>query len=458
MCWCRSRLFVVAAALIIATLGVDVSLGAGAGAAAVADATAPTVSIILPASGASLSTSSLLDAQASDEVGVTSVEYRLTGGAFSDYPIGYGKLTIYGWIFRWDLSGCPDGFCDPQHSYAVPPGAYTLVAVAFDAAGNAGRSAAIAIGITAALRIVTPSDGAVVRESVPLVVDTGGLLGVTRVGYVEDLGNWFDATRLADGRWSASWKTNALSNGTHWLQAIALNRADEQVGWSPPVAVTTDNDRVAPTSRIVVPSDQATVSGTTILAASASDPSRCVYKQECGVGVTSVRFMLNGGRNQLSVRELGAARLTIYGWVLAWDTTSVPADSYTLTVQASDANGNNASSPGIRVRTTGPALPGVRIVVPAGDGIVKDTILLDADAWGSPNVTRVEFRISGNGRHDVVIGDATKTIYGWLYWWNTASFAGGSSYYDVTAVAYNAVGNTRSAPVRIVVGVFCLLC
>jgi hypothetical protein len=163
---------------------------------------------------------------------VTSVECRLTGGAFSDYPIGYGTLTIYGWIFRWDLRGCPNGTCTPQHSFSVPLGTYTLVAVAFDAAGNAGRSAAIAISITSKVSIVAPADGAVVRESVPLVIDTGGLLGITRVGYVEDLNGFFGATRLVDGRWSASWKTNALSNGTHWLQALALNSAEDVVGWS----------------------------------------------------------------------------------------------------------------------------------------------------------------------------------------------------------------------------------
>src|SRR3954470_6993936 len=145
---CRPRLVLVAIALSVVMLGIDAPLGPDGtrAAAAVADTTAPTVRIIAPATGATLSTITVLDAQASDEVGVTSVEFRLTGGAFSDYTIGYGTRTVYGWIFRWDLRGCPDGTCD-QHTFAVPTGPYTLAAVAFDAAGNAGRSAAIAITI-----------------------------------------------------------------------------------------------------------------------------------------------------------------------------------------------------------------------------------------------------------------------------------------------------------------------
>jgi hypothetical protein len=70
-------------------------------------------------------------------------------------------------------------------------------------------------------------------------------------------------------------------------------------------------------------------------------------------------------------------------------------------------------------------------------------------------VTRVEFRISGNGLTDVVIGVATNTIYGWLYRWDTAPFDNGQfPLYELTAVAYNAIGNARSAPLKFYIGVF----
>ena len=444
---CRSAV-VVAAALIVATLFVAAPSGASG---AVVDTTPPTIRIVTPSSGVTLSTLTVLDAEANDDLGVTAVEYQLTGGEFADDPIGYAAPTMFGWILRWNLAACPGGSCDEQHSVSPPDGTYTLVAVARDAAGNEGRSVEITITIMSKVHIVAPAEGAAVRETTTLVIDTGDLPSVVRVGYIEDLNNFFEATRSTDGRWSAGWKTNALENGSHWIQAQALNGAGEVVGSSAPVEVVTDNDRTAPTSRIVVPFDGAAVSGTKTLAATADDKSPCVYKQECGVGVARVRFVLSGGRDGYR-RDLGAAHLTIYGWVLSWDTTSVPADSYRLEAQAWDANENFGSSYGIRVTTTGPARPGVRIlsVSPLGAyGSVRGTITLDADAWGAPNVTRVEYRISGNGRSDVLLGVATPTIFGWIYRWNSASFAGAA--YDLSAVAYNAAGKTRSGALRILV-------
>ncbi len=76
----------------------------------------------------------LVDASASDNVGVTSVEFRATGGALHDAVVGPATLTIYGWIGTWNTTGVADG-------------TYTLQSVAVDAAGNTGRSAAITVKV-----------------------------------------------------------------------------------------------------------------------------------------------------------------------------------------------------------------------------------------------------------------------------------------------------------------------
>ena len=95
---------------------------------------APTTSILIPANGAALSGTAILDASASDNVKVSRVEFRLTGGSYNNALIGAATLTYYGWIYSWDTT-------------TVPNGPYTLNSVAFDAAGNSTRSPNVNIAV-----------------------------------------------------------------------------------------------------------------------------------------------------------------------------------------------------------------------------------------------------------------------------------------------------------------------
>ena len=85
-----------------------------------------------------------LDCGASDNVGVTKVEFRLTGGSYRNALVTTGTLTSYGWLGLWDTSTVPDG-------------AYALTCVAFDAAGNSTTSAGVGITTSNALAITTNS-------------------------------------------------------------------------------------------------------------------------------------------------------------------------------------------------------------------------------------------------------------------------------------------------------------
>jgi len=92
----------------------------------------PTTSVILPSSGATLSGSQWLDASASSDVAVKTVEFRLTGGALNNALIATGTPTYYGWLADWNTT-------------TVPNGTYTLQSVATDASGNSGTSAPITL-------------------------------------------------------------------------------------------------------------------------------------------------------------------------------------------------------------------------------------------------------------------------------------------------------------------------
>jgi Big-like domain-containing protein len=75
-----------------------------------------------------------LDANASDNVKVSRVEFRLTGGNYNNALIGVATLTDYGWIAQWETT-------------SVPNGADTLNSVAYDPANNSGRSANVNITV-----------------------------------------------------------------------------------------------------------------------------------------------------------------------------------------------------------------------------------------------------------------------------------------------------------------------
>jgi hypothetical protein len=100
----------------------------------------PTTSVIIPSNGATLSGNRLLDATASDDVRVSRVEFHLTPGSFHDTLIGVATLGRYGWVYNWNTTRLADGT-------PIPNGTYTLNSVAYDPAGNVGRSANVTITV-----------------------------------------------------------------------------------------------------------------------------------------------------------------------------------------------------------------------------------------------------------------------------------------------------------------------
>ena len=86
-----------------------------------------------------------------------------------------------------------------------------------------------------------------------------------------------------------------------------------------------------PTTSILIPSNGATLSGSTYLDASASN-------------ATSVKFLLFGGIYGYSAPVVCTATATIFGWLCAWNTTTVPNGSYVLLAEAFNSAGSTFSS------------------------------------------------------------------------------------------------------------------
>jgi hypothetical protein len=92
------------------------------------DATAPTVSLTSPSEDTNVAGTTTLAASATDNVGVTAVQFTLNG-------VSLGEPVSAPFVLSWVTTTVPDG-------------AYTLRAVARDAAGNSGQSAAREVTVT----------------------------------------------------------------------------------------------------------------------------------------------------------------------------------------------------------------------------------------------------------------------------------------------------------------------
>ena len=153
----------------------------------------------------------------------------------------------------------------------------------------------------------------------------------------------------------------------------------------------------APTTTVGRPSNGATISGSTILDASASN-------------ATSVEFLLFGGTYGYSAPVVCTATPTYYGWLCSWNTTDVPNGSYALVSEASRAGGSAFSS-GVSITVNNPP-PSTTVLIPASGATLDTAQNLVFDAAASPGVVKVSI--------DMTIGPttvtftATPTIYGWI--------------------------------------------
>jgi hypothetical protein len=106
-----------------------------AGVTIIVENSPPATSVLIPSNGASVSgTQVLLDAGAASNVGVTKVEFHLTGGSLNNALVATATLTLYGWVGYWD-------------STSVPDGSYTLQSEAYDGAGFVGVSAPVSLTV-----------------------------------------------------------------------------------------------------------------------------------------------------------------------------------------------------------------------------------------------------------------------------------------------------------------------
>jgi hypothetical protein len=293
------------------------------------------------------------------------------------------------------------------------------------AAMRAGMDAMVRpVTATPSSAVLVPSGGATTSGSQYL--DATATPGVTQVQFELNgggLSNDIVATASPSWvGWLAEWDTTGVPNGTYTLQSVATYPGGLS-GTSPGVSVTVNNP--APTTAIVLPSNGATLSGSTYLDATAS------------AGSSQVTYELSG--NGVSNDVIATAVPSIYGWLGAWDTTTVPNGAYTLQSVASTGGGLSGTSPGITVTVNNPT---TSIVLPSSGATLSGSNYLVATA--SAGTTQVTYELSGNGLSNDVMTTAVWTMFGWFGAWDTTTVPNGA--YTLRSVASNGGGVTVTSP------------
>jgi hypothetical protein len=169
---------------------------------------APAVTITGPTEGATVSGTVTITAGATDDQGVSQVQFLVDGAS-----IGTDTNGADGWSVTWN-------------STTVADGGHTLTARATDTAGQTGTDAN---GVTVdnvdappSATITSPVSGAVVAGTTTVRATATDDRGVAQVQFRADGVGIGADTNGADG-WSVAWDSTGLADGSHTLSAVATD-------------------------------------------------------------------------------------------------------------------------------------------------------------------------------------------------------------------------------------------
>ncbi|HEV3408046.1 MAG TPA: Ig-like domain-containing protein [Gaiellaceae bacterium] len=272
-----------------------------------------------------------------------------------------------------------------------------------------------------AVTLTAPSEGATVSGIVTVAASASDDVGVTQVAFSVDGSSIGMDTNGGDG-WSAPWNTTLATDGPHTVTARVTDTSGQTATDSN--AVVVDNFDAVPTVSVTSPAEGATVSGTVLVQASASDD----------VGVTQVAFSVDG-------EAIGTDTNGADGWSASWDTRPALDGAHTVTATATDTRGQTRTdSNAVTVDNTPPV---AAIRSPLTGATVSGTIPVEATASDNQTVASVQFFVDGSS-----IGTDTSATGGWSVSWNTTTVSDGA--HTLTATARDGAGNaTTSAPVAV---------
>jgi subtilisin family serine protease len=360
------------------------------------DTQPPTAALTSPAAGATLTKTVTLNATASDNFGVTQVE-------FYDGSTLLATDTTEPYSFSWDTRTAVNG-------------AHALTVRAYDAAGFMGTSAAVNVTVNndttpPTVAFTAPAAGATLTGSYTLTATASDNVGVTRVEL------WEGTTRInldSTAPYSFLWNTRQAANGSHTLTLKAFDLAGNE--GSVDRIVVTDNDFTAPTVSLTAPTEGATLTGTVTFTANASDDK----------AVSKVAFFI--GTTQIGTD-------TTAPYTLSVNTRAYTNGAKVISAKAYDAVNNIGSSNSVNVTFDNDlTAPTTTLTSPTNGSTVSGVVVMTATATDDRGtVTRVDFYVNG-----AKIGSDTTAPYTWN--WDTTKATTGS--YTMKSYAIDPAGNS----------------
>ena len=205
----------------------------------------PSVTITSPADGATVSGTITVTATASDDKGITQVEFFIDGTS-----IGADTDGLNGWSASWNTT-------------AYSAGSHPVSATATDTTGQTARdSVSVNLANTPVtdtpptVAITNPTDGATVSGMITVTANAGDDKGITQVEFFVNgvsIGTDMDSS----GGWSTSWDTTKSPNSSHTVSATARDTSG-QTG-SHFVTVTVDNTQDLPVAQVTVSASTMTI-------------------------------------------------------------------------------------------------------------------------------------------------------------------------------------------------------
>lgn len=364
------------------------------------DTTLPTVSISAPAVNAFVKGTVSFDANATDNVGVTLVEFIVDG-------ILKGSDTTSPYSYSFNTASVADGI-------------RSLTVKAYDAVGNVRTSTARSITIDNELPSVSlsaPANGDNLKGTVAVSAVAADNAGVVKVEFYVD-GSMVSSDSAAP--YSFNLNTALQSDGSHVLTARAYDAAGN-VRMSAAINAIVDN--AAPSVSITNPLSGAVVNGVVSVEAGASD----------NIGVAQVAFTIDGVLKKT---------LATSPYAYNWDTATMSNGNHTILITASDAAGNSASvSENVLVAQ---AINSLAVDINGlSDGVtVKGSVNLDLSANATGGIGQVVLLIDG-------VAKLTKTSAPFAYAWDTTLMPNGS--HTVLATILDLLGGSAQTSFNVTV-------
>lgn len=365
------------------------------------DTVPPTTAVTAPAAGSIVRGTVALTATATDNIGVSNVQFLVDGA-----PLGAPDASPP-YSASWDTT-------------LATPGAHTITSRAVDAAENTGISAGVTVTVdntAPTVTITNPTNGATVSATIDVSANAADVNGIASVQFRLDGANLGAADTVPP--FSVSWATTGSSNGSHTLSAIATDAAGNQ-STAANVSVTVANTWPVP-SGLVAAYTFHQGSGTSVADASGLGRTGTISGATwSAAGRFGKALSFDGVNDMVTVADAASLDLTtgmtLEAWVnptalSGWRTVVLKetANDLAYTLYAHDGTdpvpaGYGATSAGTLLRARGTsALPlntWSHIAVTYGGGFVRfylnGALITSTAATGSFRTSNNPLRIGGN--------------------------------------------------------------